>query len=269
MGNNVWGRISAITSTQLTIVAPSSAATETTAGNAIVWFGDYVRNGVAAISLHQYAVERRFEDHNPVTRELFLGMAVGQLNIGLSPEGTATGTATFVGFNAKADTTVVNLYKGGTPTDVAAQAHDVYNTSSDVGRIGRGVDPVDASNANHVLEASININNNLRPQAAVGVLGAVGIGVGEFTVTGNLNTYFDNKDILDALLANTDTSYDIAMRNPDGRALLFDMPRIKFASGAPQVQGKNQDAVLPLGYQALRHEALGYTMHAQRFHYSQ
>jgi hypothetical protein len=267
-GNNVWGRITAVAGNQLDLFAPSSASTEVTTGNGVVFFGDYVRNGADAISSHQYAVERRFEDHSPVTRELFLGMVVGALNLQLSAQAIATGTVSFTGLNSEVDDVPSNLYSGGTPTDISADQFDVMNTSSDVGRIGRGADPVDASNANFVLEASIDLNNNLRPQQAIGTLGAVAIGAGELTVTGNLNTYFDDKSILELLLNNTETSFDIAVAGGDGRGFVFDMPRIKFATGAPDVQAKNTDALLSMTYQALRDETLGYMIHVQRFHYS-
>lgn len=267
-GNNVWGRITAVAGNQLDLVAPSSASTEVTTGNGVVFFGDYVRNGADAISSHQYAVERRFEDHSPVTRELFLGMVVGALNLQLSAQAIATGTVSFTGLNSEVDDVASNLYSGGTPTDIDADQFDVMNTSSDVGRIGRGADPVDASNANFVLEASIDLNNNLRPQPAIGTLGAVAIGAGELTITGNLNTYFDDKSILELLLDNTETSFDIAVAGGDGRGFVFDMPRIKFATGSPDVQAKNTDALLSMTYQALRDETLEYMIHVQRFHYS-
>jgi len=121
---------------------------------------------------------------------------------------------------------------------------------------------------NFVLESSIDITNNLRRQEAVGVFGAAGIGVGEVGVTGTMRTYFDNKDILDLILNNTETSLDLAVVDSNGRSMLFDMPRIKFSGGAPDVAGKNTDVTIPGAYQAILDPDLGYTISVQRLYFT-
>jgi hypothetical protein len=126
------------------------------------------------------------------------------------------------------------------------------------------VDPIDAAGLNFVLEATIEMNNNLRRQPAVGVFGASGIGLGEFSVTGTLSTYFDNDEILQVILANDETTLDLITQGGDGRSMIFDLPRIKFSGGAPDVPGKNQDVTIPGTYQAILEPTLGYTMSVQR-----
>ena len=265
--NRVWGRIVTVDDDVITMAAPTGAASETTTGRGVVWFGDYLRNGSAAIASRQFAIERRFQDHSPVTRELFTGMSVNTMALNLEPQQIATGTFGMLGFNSSVSTTVTDLWNAE-PTDIAAPAYDVYNTSSHVGRVGRGASQITAAGNNFAIGATIEVNNNMREQLAIGVLGAVGIGVGEFSVSGSLNAYFDDATLLNILLTGQDTSFDIAMQAQDGRSVLFDLPRIKFNSGVPQVPGKNQDVVIDTGYQAIRSPTLGYTMHVQRFHYS-
>ena len=46
--------------------------------------------------------------------------------------------------------------------------------------------------------------------------------------------------------------------------MIFDLPRIKFSGGAPDVPGKNQDVTIPGTYQAILEPTLGYTMSVQR-----
>lgn len=266
--NNIWNRvreidlaIDTITCDAQTNMVTDAAATE----QVQAFYGSRVENGAESISANQFAIERRFEDHNPVTRELFLGMAVNNLNINLSPQAIAVGSLTFFGFSAAVSNgspTYPLLYEN-LPTDVAAEQNDVYNTSSDIGRLGRGVDAIDAAGMNFVLEATIEINNNLRRQPAVAVFGAAGIGVGEISVTGTLSTYFDNDDILQIILNNTETSLDLIIQGVDGRSMVFDMPRIKFSGGAPDVPGKNQDVTIPGTYQAILSAVFGYTISAQ------
>ena len=267
-GNNQWIRVreidlaaDTVTTDAQTGMATDAAATE----NVEAFYGSRVQNGAGAIGDNQFAVERRFEDHNPVTRELFLGMALNNFNITLSPQAIAVGSLTWFGFNSAVSDnspSYPELY-ANPPVDVPALQNDVYNTSSDIGRLGRGVDAIDAAGLNFVLEATIEINNNLRRQPAVGVFGAAGIGVGELSVTGTLSTYFDNDEILQVILQNQETTLDLITQGGDGRSMVFDMPRIKFSGGAPDVPGKNADVTIPGTYQAILSPTYGYTISTQ------
>lgn len=267
-GNNVWTRAREVDLTADTITADAQTGMATDAAateQVIAFYGARVENGAQAISAHQFAVERRFEDHSPITRELFLGMALNNFNITLAPAAIEVGSLTWFGFNSSvsdASPNYTDLY-AALPVDRAAPQFDVYNTSNDIGRLGRGVDPIDAAGLNFVLEATIEINNNLRRQPAVGVFGAAGIGVGELSVTGTLSTYFDNDEILQVILNNEETTLDLITQGGDGRSMIFDLPRIKFSGGAPDVPGKNQDVTIPGTYQAILSPVFGYTMSTQ------
>ncbi len=271
--NNVWTRAREVdlTADTITVDAQTGMATDAAATEQVqAFYGSRVENGAEAIGDHQNAVERRFEDHSPITRELFLGMALNNFNITLAPQAIAVGSLTWFGFNSAVSDnspTYPELY-AALPVDVPAEQFDVYNTSNDIGRLGRGVDPIDAAGVNFVLEATIEINNNLRRQPAVGVFGASGIGVGELSVTGTLSTYFDNDEILQIILNNTETSLDLIMQGADGRTMVFDLPRIKFSGGAPDVPGKNADVTIPGTYQAILDKALGYTISVQRVNFA-
>ena len=115
----------------------------------------------------------------------------------------------------------------------------------------------------------MEIANNLRRQQAVGHLEAVGIGNGEFQVTGTLTTYFGSKAGMDVLLANSLTSFDCRVGGTDANnpAYVIDLPSVKLSSGSPSVSGKNADVMAPLAYQALLDRTLGYTIGVSRFEY--
>ena len=268
VGNNVWTRAREVdlAADTITVDAQTGMATDAAATEQVIaFYGSRVENGAQAISAHQFAVERRFEDHTPITRELFLGMALNNFNITLAPAAIEVGSLTWFGFNSSvsdASPLYADLFEN-LPVDVPAPQFDVYNTSNDIGRLGRGVDPIDAAGLNFVLEATIEINNNLRRQPAVGVFGAAGIGVGELSVTGTLSTYFDNDEILQVILNNEETTLDLITQGGDGRSMIFDLPRIKFSGGAPDVPGKNQDVTIPGTYQAILSPVFGYTMSTQ------
>jgi hypothetical protein len=152
-------------------------------------------------------------------------------------------------------------------TDISAPTFGVLNTSSNVGRIGFNGSAI--TGPNFVLAASFNITNNLRAQKAIGVLATVGIGNGEFTVTGQLQTYFGDASVYNQILNNSLVSYDMRLGREDGNreTLLFDFPSIKLSSGSPSVGGKNQDVMIQAGFTAFVHATLGYTASVGRFWY--
>lgn len=268
--NNVWAQLITVSASALTFAFDTNANLDTDdlSGDAMtLFFGGYVQNGAENLDSHVFIVDERFLDHTPVSIISFLRMALGNMNITLEPQAIAQFVATFFGTTAEADTSESNLY-GGSPTISDAPTFDVFNTSSNIGRLGRGSDAINASNVNCVLNATVEINNNLERNNAVGVFGACSISVGELSVSGELSTYFDDLSLYQDLIAGAETSIDLGLRSLDGRALLIDMPRVKFNGGAPQVPGKNQQVTLPLGYDALLDPTLGYTISFQRFDYS-
>ena len=270
--NDVFIEVTAVAAAGagLTLDVPANWQTDPGTGDSIlIFFADVLANpsSPVALSARQFSVERSFNDHSPISRELFLQMGVNTLSMDLAPQSIATGTIGFFGTTARArnDTDITELYTSGLPTYNPAPAFDVYNTSSNVARLARGGNKVGIGGVNCVLNASVEINNNMRRQNAVGVFGACGIGLGEFGVSGSLETYFDDLTLYQDVLNGTETSLDFVMRGNDGRALLTHVPRIKFTQGAPQVPGKNADVVLPLAYQGLLDKSLGYTLAYQRF----
>jgi hypothetical protein len=258
---NGWARISpsvAITATDLEFdILPDGWTTETSSGSKTlqVWIGDFIRNGTTE---KFYSVERRFLDHSPVTYEYFRGMSVNTLETSLTSQAIVTQSVSFLGTTSEITET---RFTG--VVDVAAPSNDVMNTSSNVARIIEN--GVEVATPNFVLEASFNINNNLRALNAIGSIGAVDVGAGEFSLTGSLNTYFGNKDLVDKVINNTESGF-VSVINKTGQAIVFDAPRIKFSSGTPEVAGKNQDVVVNLEYQAIRHATLGYTFNIGRFY---
>lgn len=260
--NNGWCRISAIAANLLTFdVVPTGWAADASTTE-LVWlfFGDRIRNGIAE---NFYSLERTFNDHIPVTYEYFSGMRVNTLALTLATQSIATASASFMGFSASATET---RFAGS--TDKAAKVNTVLNTSANVGRIGRGATEI--VGPNFVLDAAISINNNLRRQNAIGNLGSVGIGAGEFAVTGTLNAFFGNKDLLDDVLNNTERSLDLRFTDALNKTVVIDLPRLKYSSGFPAVPGKNQDVLINLGFQSILESATNlYTMQIQRFHKTQ
>ena len=269
--NDVWVQVTGVRATGagLDLNVPTGWQTDSGAADRIaIFFGDVLRNGNDNISAHQNIVEESFTDHTPISYVSFLEMAVNTLTQNLSPQAIASGSVNFFGTTALASTVEADLYSDAPATRDPASAFNVYNTSSNVARLGRGADVVGSGGVNCVTEATVEINNNLRRNNAVGVFGACAIGTGELAVSGSLGTYFDDLSLFTDLLNGAETSVDFGLRSINGRVLLTDLPRIKYNGGAPTVPGKNTDVILNLTYDALLDADLGYTVSYQRFAYA-
>lgn len=257
---NEWARIESV-ATNLIIFdqLPPSWTTETgTALNIRVFVGERIRNGTTT---HSYAVEQQFQDHSPVTYSTTLGQTVDTLTLTAESQSIVTTSYALIGQTGTIDDA------GGEAgaTYINPTTTSVLNSSSNVGNIREGGAQI--TGPNFVLSASMELANNLRAQNAVGYISNIGIGSGSFNVTGSLNTYFGNKTLIKKVIDNERTSLDLRFNDADNHSLIFDMPRLKFSSGAPDVAGGNADVTAELGYQAFRHETLGYTLQIQRFHY--
>jgi hypothetical protein len=271
--NNEFVRILAIAPNLLTLdVVPSGWAAATPAGAVDIYLPERLTNGAL---FRSYTLEEEFSDQTPVTFQYFRGMVVDTFTLNAAPQSVVT---LQFGFSGKDAFFSENGNLASVPdqlpavdaagrvdlaTTVTFPSVDVLNSSSNVGRIARGGNPIETEN--FVLDYSIEIANNLRQLNAVGFIGAVDIGVGSFDVSGNLTTYFDNADLARDVINNTETSVDVRFDDDSEHAILIDSPRIKYSEGAPEVPGKDDDVTIALTYQAIRDAAKGYTLGWFRF----
>jgi hypothetical protein len=253
-------------------LVPLGAVTENPVGAVDIYVGDRLTNGTTAKS---YSLEEEFADHTAeITYQYFRGMTIDKYMISAPSQSIVTTQVTFSGKDAFYSTTSapasVAQLPGGTSngradnaTTVLAQSANILNSSSNVARLSE--DGVAITGANYVTEFTVEVANNLRQRNAVGFLGAISIGDGEFTVTGNMSTFFDNSDLARKVISNENTAVDVRYEDDDSHAIVIDLPKIKFSDGAAEVAAKNEDTTLPLTYTALRHAVFGYTMNYQRF----
>ncbi len=271
--NDDWVRIAdggVSTNAILFDTVPTGWGADTPVGSVDIYFGERLLNG---IDRQSYFLEEEFGGTTPddPTYQYFSGMVIDGFTLTAAAQSIATVVFTFSGLTAEFSDATTSAT--GFPTDVGGRIDaattlatppvNVLNTSSDVGRIARGGSEI--SGENFVLEASVEIANNLRQLPAVGTIGAVNIGVGQVSVTGSLNTYFDNADLARAVIDNSESSFDLRLEDNVSRAIVIDNPRIKFSEGAPEVPGKNEDVTINLSYQAIREPNFNYTILYSRF----
>lgn len=262
--NNDWVRVSAVTSTVLTLDrVPSGWTTDTGTSKTIrLWVGDYLRNGTTKKS---FSFEQQYQDLTSPEYDVFSGMLANSFSLQADAQAIKSLSLEFQGLSATNGTT---RFTGSTDTatdylGAVPRTGDVFNTSSNVARLAEGGSAITGS---YVLALSVALNNNLRRQNAVGSLASVGMGAGRAVVTGNLNTYYGSNAIRTKLLNGTATSLDARFADPNGtRAYVLDMPRVKLTDGSPEGIQSDSDRTINMAFQALKDSTLGYTIQLQRF----
>jgi hypothetical protein len=261
VANNGFCRVSGVATHKLSFDrVPTGWTADAGTGITLrVFTGDFLINGTTKRS---NTIERQYLDHSPVDYEYLTGMTLNTLAVTGKAQSIATYTKSYIGKSGSITST-----RAAGATDIAAPTYGVLNTSTNVGRIG--FDGSTITGPNFVLSADFTINNNLRAQLAVGSIGAVGIGNGEFGVTGTLETYFGDASIYNKVVNNTLTSFDMRVGRSDGNreSYVFDFPSIKLGSGSPSVSGKNADVTISSAFTAFMDATKLYTMSTGRFWY--
>src|ERR1043166_944554 len=260
---NTYCRVSAIAANRLSFDATvGTFAADAGASKTIrVYFGDTVRNGTTPFS---YRIEEQFQLDAGTRYTYFRGMEVGTLAVSGDTRAVITATLTLLG----SDSTGFTSSRDSGASTITPPTGNVLDSSNSIPWLLEGGATV--TTPNYVSSFGFSLENNLRAQNAVGSPGAIGIGQGRSNFTGNLNTYFGDETLLAKLINNTASSCAFAFRDAStSRAEIWDVPRLKYSSGVPEVTGIDTDLFANLGFQALRDTLNGrdYTVLLSRFDY--
>lgn len=239
--NNGWARVTAVLASILTLDnLPSGWATDNGSGKQVqVWICDMIKNGVTRTGL---TIEKGYMAQTTPTYLSYYGMVANTLEFNLANRQKINLAANFMGLGGAVGTVALDAGYD------AATTRQIMASHNNVGRLAEGGSAL--TSPNWIREWSININNNLRQLEAVDSQSPVDIQAGECTVTGRFTSYFGSSTVLAKFYSGAATALN-ARVNKDNQAVLFDVPRAVYRGGGnPGVQGKNQDVVLALDYQA-------------------
>lgn len=238
-------------------VVGASLTDEVAAAGRSIQGSAVMRNG---ISKHSYSIEKQFLDLNSGNglAARVLGYRVGGLSLTLDPQAIATyefsGQGKQVSDTAGTDlsdaSATIDLTTLATLTDAAT--NDVMSAVDGIGDIIINRDAPFTTVT--VQSLSLNPQTALREQRALqSGIGASGIGIGRFTVTGNISAYFEDKTLLQEYLRFSSTDLAIAIKDGSNNAYLIDIPSIKLGGdGLPKGAGLDQDAMIEVDITAKR-----------------
>ena len=256
--NNGFKRVRSVTATAITFDKSDQAmvADSGVVGKKIrLFYGDVLRNETGSlIKRRTYNIERTLgapDDAQPaqIQSEVLKGAIPNEISWSIPQAELSALDFTFVAVDNEQRDGATGPKQTGV---IDPPASSEYNTSSDIGRIRLAtvsdVDEAPTALFAYVTEATININNNVTPNKAVGVLGAFDVTAGTFAVSGELTAYFSNVAATQAVRTNADVSLDVSFVK-DNTAMVIDLPLISLGDGRLNVE-VDQPITLPLSTDA-------------------
>lgn len=261
--SNGWAKISTIAANRLSFsVVPNGFTSDTGTGKTIrVFFGDTISNGVTQYS---YTIEQQLGLTVGTRYQYLYGQTVDSVAISSESKAVITASVSFQGAAADPFTST----RISNAVTVAPVRGVPLNSSSSVAMIMENGSRV--ASPNFVNSFGVTLSNNLRARDAVGVLGPASIGTGRCNVTGSLSTYFGDETYYNKLVNSTLTSLAVGFRDVENsKGEVWDMPRVKYSSGAPDITGIDTDIFAPLEFQALGDPtgSIPYTVMVNKFAY--
>jgi hypothetical protein len=112
---------------------------------------------------------------------------------------------------------------------------------------------------------SLELNNNLRAQDAIGSLAHIGIALGRLEVTGGINLYFEDSSMYDLYLNGTGFTLSFRVKDISNNHYIVTVPNVKFESGTIVAGGLDQDVALDATWRAIMDPATNTMISIDRF----
>lgn len=232
-----------------TATAPTTTVITLDANTPLTAGGPIAGSSVAAARLtngttqQSFSIEKQFNDI--VQFLTYRGMTPNKMSLNFSAASLTDGSFEFMG---------KDLQQGGVTklpgTAVSSYSFDIQNAVRGVGQLWENGAPLTST---FVKSITLAVSNNLRAQKAVANFGAVGIGSGDFEVSGTMEVYFADATIFNRFLSDTYTSLILGSQDLSsglGNGYVFSLPRVLLMNAKIVAQGENQDVMVSFDYAA-------------------
>lgn len=199
-----------------------------------------MKNGVA---LHSYAIQKHFQDLAVPIFQNFTGCRIGGMSLSFQTGQILTGSFSVMGCAAASSTAQVT----GAVITSPGQGNPPLNAVTDLTLIKKNGVALPAM----IKSLSLQMNNNLRAQEAIGTLGYVGIGLGRLEITGDIELYFEDPTEYTTFLTHANFALEFTLRDADLNLLRFVMPRCKYEEGSILSGGLDQDLMVAGKFRAI------------------
>lgn len=225
------------TSTVLTLDTNTPAAVST--GESIQIQSSRLTHGTTQTS---WTIERENSDIGVYMA--YTGMTPSKLSWNIASGSLSGLTFDFMGKSAEGDTTSL--------LPAAPSAPPSYDIHSGVAGATTAVwmdgAPVTGT---FVKSVTLDFDNALRSQGAIGTLGAVSLGSGTINCTLSVQVYFADLALFNKYKANTNTSFVFSSTDNDGNGYIISIPKANLSTFKTNAGSKDQDMMLDLTVTAL------------------
>lgn len=180
---------------------------------------------------------------------VYKGMMVSKMDLKFATGEIVSGSFEFMG----AGMSIEDATAMGTPVD--SLTTPIMNAVKGIFDVFEGGASVTATT--YIKSADVSIDNVLRGQKAIGVLGNAGVGSGRLKASAKLEVYLADKTIYNKLLGDVSSSLTIPVLDSNGQGYVFTFPRGKYTSGKVNAGGLDQDNMLSMEMMALLDAASG------------
>tara|TARA_R110000744_G_scaffold50371_1_gene108935 strand:+ start:1638 stop:2558 length:921 start_codon:yes stop_codon:yes gene_type:complete len=184
---------------------------------------------------------------------LFTGMSVSSMAISLAPNQMVATTFSMVG----KDMTLSQTQKAQTAASNAAP-FDAYSGDISIGTVG-------SPTAIAIVTAlDFTLNNSYEATFVIGDDSAPSLEAGRAEIEGTLTAYFQDADLINRFINETETAIRVSVDNPTSSApYVFDFPRVKINSADVGVDGPTS-RMITMSFVALRDPTEGTSLRITR-----
>lgn len=174
---------------------------------------------------------------------LFTGQTVSTMGISIAPNQMVTTTFGMVGKGMSLPASTAEKTQDAASTNAP---FDAYSGDLQIGNDVSGL----ASSA-IITQIDFNVTNSFAPTFVVGSDEAPALEVGRAEITGSFSAYFDNANLINRFLNETESAISVSVNDPTGtNPYTFLFPRVKINSADVGVDGPTS-RVISLGFTAL------------------
>lgn len=193
---------------------------------------------VAGTHMRSFVIERVFNDIGQY--EYFTGCEVNTLSFTVEPNAMVTGTIGIVGKDIEFSTTALD------PNPDPSLTYSPFDGFK--GELEEGGAQIAV-----ITSVEISIDNSIEAQFVIGKDTAEALTAGRINVTGTITAFFENMDLLQKFVAETESSLKFTLGDGIRESYIFTLPRIKYSSGENSVDGEGV-ITLNMPFQALYDE---------------
>ena len=238
--NNDTFTIKSVTAGKIIVNTPTVALITEAEGDSVT-LTTTSGNVTAGVERRSFSMLREFSDLGAGNKpfHLFNGVEINNMTLNVTADAKITGTFTTLGRDQVETSDSAPAGSTFAAPTVAKVMDSFTGTINEAGQL-----------IAVVTEMVLTMENGMEPRFVVGDDKTILPTIGRSNLSGTITAYFENSDLLNKFINETESSMDFTLTDVDGNSYQFTMPRIKYNGGQPDVSGQGA-ITLAMPFQAL------------------